>query len=173
MQGCKVARRGRRFPVWSQGSGDKNKKNVIFKWGGNVFCSFIRTFVAVKLTKKQQIASWLLLAVFVPMLLLSSVHIHETGETIATECVDCEHHSCHGHMTVTPHWAHDCVLCQFLTLPMLAAIMMAVTIYVHVCKKCSAQSLCDCHTSCCGAIVTRGPPAVWFTLDFYKHYLYH
>ena len=29
---------------------------------------------------KRHIASWLLLAVFVPMLLLSSVHIHETHD---------------------------------------------------------------------------------------------
>ena len=108
---------------------------------------------------RRHIASWLLLAVFVPMLLLSSVHIHETGETIATECADCVHHSCHGHMTATPHWAHDCVLCQFLTLTMLAAAVMAVTVYVHVCKKYHAQPLCGYHAACCGIIVTRGPPS--------------
>jgi hypothetical protein len=121
---------------------------------------FIRTFAAVNLTKKRHIASWLLLAVFVPMLLLSSVHIHETGETIETECADCVHHSCHGHMTVTPHWAHDCVLCQFLTLTLLTAAAMAVTVYVHVCKEYRANPLCGYRADSYGAIVTRGPPAV-------------
>ena len=121
--------------------------------------STFRNFAAVKQETRRHIASWLLLAVFVPMLLLSSVHIHETGEVIETECADCVHHSCHGHMTVTPHWSHDCVLCQFLTLPMLAAIMLAVTVYVHVCKKSNAQPLFGYRAESCGAHVTRGPPA--------------
>ena len=94
------------------------------------------------------------------MLVLSSVHIHETGEAIATECADCVHHSCHGHMTVTPHWVHDCVLCQFLTLPMLAAVILAVTVYIHVCKTNLAQPLYGYHAGNCGIIVTRGPPTV-------------
>ena len=94
------------------------------------------------------------------MLLLSSVHIHESGETIETECADCVHHSCHGHMTVMPHWVHDCVLCQFLTLPMLAAVMLAITVYVHVCKKSHAQPLRGYRADSCGTNVTRGPPTI-------------
>ena len=62
-------------------------------------------------------------------------------------------------MTVTLHWAHDCVLCQFLTLPTLTAVMMAVTVYLHVCKKYYAQPLCDCHFACCGTSFKRGPPS--------------
>ena len=127
-------------------------------WSAHFF--FVPSRPKMKQTAKRHIASWLLLAVFLPMLMLSSLHFHEVSQTIETECSDCVHHSCHGHMTATASWSHDCVLCQFLTLLMLAAIMMAVTIYVHVCKKYSAQSLCDCHTSCCGAIVTRGPPSI-------------
>ncbi|MBR2776166.1 MAG: hypothetical protein IKD75_03490 [Prevotella sp.] len=57
-------------------------------------------------------------------------------------------------------WAHDCVLCQFLTLSMLTAVMMAVTVYVHVCKKSHAQPLCGSHVVCCGTVVSRGPPFV-------------
>ena len=86
-------------------------------------------------------AAWMLLAVFVPILLLSSIHIHETGDTITTEC-------------------NDCVLCQFLTLTMLAAAVMAVTLYVHVCIKSYAQPLCGFRTYSCGNIVTRGPPTL-------------
>ena len=57
---------------------------------------------------KRHIASWVLLAVFLPMLLLSSFHIHETGETVKTECTDCVHHNCHGHLTQVASWG--CVL---------------------------------------------------------------
>ena len=127
----------------------------------------------MNLTTKRHIASWMLLAVFVPMLLLSSVHVHETGETIETECADCVHHNCHGHLTAMATWAHDCVLCQFLTFSMLAAVMLAVMVYVHVCKKYHAQPLCGCHAVCCGTIVTRGPPSVWFPPDFYIYIYIH
>ncbi len=109
---------------------------------------------------KRHIASWLLLAVFVPMLLLSSVHIHETGEIIEAECADCVHHSCHGHMTAAATWAHDCVLCQFLTLTMLTAAMMVVTLYILVCKCNLAQPLHNIRAVCCGTIDTRGPPTI-------------
>ena len=60
-------------------------------------------------------------------------------------------------MTATT-WTHDCVLCQFLTLTMLTAAVMTVTVYVHVCKKSQAQLVCGFRTSCCGTIVSRGPP---------------
>jgi hypothetical protein len=123
------------------------------------FSLFYRTFAAVKAIRRQ-LSACILLAVFLPMLIFSSLHIHEIPQTTDTECSDCVHHNCHGHLTAMATWAHDCVLCQFLTLSMLSAVMLAVTIYVHVCKKYHAQPLCGCHTACCGAIVTRGPPSV-------------
>ncbi|MBR0259398.1 MAG: hypothetical protein IJQ49_03905 [Prevotella sp.] len=102
-----------------------------------------------------------MLAVFLPMLLFSSLHIHETPQTTDTECTDCVHHSCHGHVTTMATWAHDCVLCQFLTLPILIAVMTAVTLYAHVCKKQHALPLCSCHAGGSGTIVTRGPPQLF------------
>jgi hypothetical protein len=41
---------------------------------------------------------------------------------------------------------------------MLTAAVMAVTVFVHVCKKNHAQPLCGYQAACCGIIVTRGPP---------------
>ena len=98
------------------------------------FCLQSRTFAAVKVIRRQ-ISACVLLAVFLPMLIFSSLHIHEIPQTTDTECSDCVHHNCHGHLSVMATWAHDCVLCQFLTLPMLTAVMMAVMVYVHVCKN--------------------------------------
>ena len=123
------------------------------------FCLQSRTFAAVKVIRRQ-ISACVLLAVFLPMLIFSSLHIHEIPQTTDTECSDCVHHNCHGHLTAMATWAHDCVLCQFLTLSMLAAVMMAVAVYIHVCKKYHAQPLCGPHAVCCGTIVTRGPPPV-------------
>ena len=56
------------------------------------------------------------MAVFVPMLLMTSLHVHESTTTVETECTGCIHNSCHGHLTQMASWTHDCVLCQFLTL---------------------------------------------------------
>ena len=96
------------------------------------------------------------------MQVLSWLHIHEDSQTIDTECTAGVHHNCHGHLTATASWSHDCVLCQFLTLPMLTAAVIAVTVYVHVSKKYHAQPLCGCYATCCGIIVTRGPPSFCF-----------
>ena len=128
------------------------------------------TFAAVNLTTKRHLASWLLLAVFLPMLVFSSLHVHEgAASQAAKECTDCIHHrssdgrlpskNCHAHLTQTATWAHDCVLCQFLTLTMLTAAAAAVTVYIHVCKLSYSQPLCSHHAACCGNIVTRGPPS--------------
>jgi len=113
------------------------------------------------MTKKRHLKTWLLLAVYVPMLLLSSLHVHEGGISHnEVECSDCVHHSCHGHLTQTATWVHDCVLCEFLTLTMLTAAVMAVTIYVHVCKKNRAQLSIGHLAACWDHIVARGPPSV-------------
>ena len=123
----------------------------------NICCNF----AAVKQDTRRHIASWLLLAVFVPMLLLSSIHTHESSTSAAEkECADCVHHDCHGHLTQKASWAHDCVICQFQLLKMLTAAVVAVAVYVHVCRKYHAQPLCCYQANGCGVIVTRGPPTV-------------
>ena len=108
---------------------------------------------------KRQIAAFVMLAVFLPILLLSSIHVHESAESAEVTCVDCLHNHCGGHLTQSTVHMDDCVLCQFLTLTMLTAAVVAVTVYIHVCKKHHAQPLCGYYAACCGVIVTRGPPA--------------
>jgi len=90
------------------------------------------------------------------MLVLSTLHVHETIQRADTECV---HDHCGGHLTQIKTELHDCVLCQFLTLPMLTAAVMAVTVYIHVCRKYHAQPLCGYYAACCGITFRRGPPS--------------
>ena len=142
--------------------GEKSLNNLNYTIWFSEFCDFSCIFAAVKLTTKRHIASWMLLAVFVPMLVLSSLHVHKASSSLAeTECSDCVHHNCHGHLSQTATAIHDCVLCQFLTLRMLAAAIVAVTLYIHVCKFYHARPFCRDYAVCCGVIVTRGPPTVW------------
>ena len=81
------------------------------------FSLIIRNFAPVNSKTKRHIAAWVLLAVFVPMLLLSSVHIHPHTALLADSCTECVHHHCDGHLGQQSVVHHDCVLCQFLTLP--------------------------------------------------------
>ena len=40
------------------------------------------------------------------------------------------------------------------------AAIVAVTLYIHVCRFYLARPLCSDYAVCCGVIVTRGPPTV-------------
>ena len=57
----------------------------------------------------EKLSAWLLLWVFVPMVVLSSVHVHH--ETIDAHD-DCR--QCAGHIEEAHHHDHDCLYCDFL-----------------------------------------------------------
>lgn len=119
----------------------------------------IREREKMRLTTKRHIASRVLLAVFVPMLLLSSLHIHETSQAEETACAECVQHQCHGHLTPFSSSVHQCVLCQFLTLTFVAAAVAAV-----ICTLPKRITVCARHSHAvrltyCGVIGLRAPPA--------------
>lgn len=93
------------------------------------------------------------------MLALSSLHIHEDDATSVTECADCVHHSCHGHLTQMATWTHDCVLCQFLTLTFVATTAVTLLIINKVISsRIDAQWRNVC-TAYSGILGLRAPPA--------------
>ena len=64
--------------------------------------------------RREQISAWIMLSVFVPMLLLSSLHIH-TIPSVPINCDECVEHVHHaGHITQYDDPVDDCVLCRFL-----------------------------------------------------------
>ena len=78
------------------------------------------TFVAMELSIKRSVSAWLLLAVFLPALIVSSVHVHKDGHEEETECKQCTHHKVHSsHIAKTHLVMHDCLLCQILHLTFL------------------------------------------------------
>ena len=125
-----------------------------------VFRSICTTFAAVNVRRKRNMASWLLLAVFVPMLLLSSLHIHNSSVLAEESCSECVQHNCHGHLGELTTTMHACVLCQFLTMSFVAAAVFAVVLYNKVCKTQMAQRQCDVHLDVCGIPTLRAPPFV-------------
>ena len=109
---------------------------------------------------KRHIASWMLLAVYVPMLVFSSLHIHESHASTDTECAECVAHQCHGHIGQTDSSSDDCVLCQFLSLTFTAAATAVVSFIFNVSRIINVPLSCAVCGTTWGNIVTRGPPTV-------------
>ena len=121
---------------------------------------FFCNFAVVNVMTKRHIASWVLLAVYLPMLLISSLHIHETSVEAERACTECVQHQCHGHLSQLSDGMHQCVLCQFLTLTCVAGV--AGTIACHLTPRNifhAARSQAILPTAC-GFISLRAPPAV-------------
>lgn len=132
------------------------KKDVRRTKNEDFFCNF----AAMNVKTKRQIASWVLLAVYLPMLFVSLFHIHETSLDDGTTCVECVQHQCHGHLTQLSDGMHQCVLCQFLTLSYVATAIGVVAFYLsprRISYALRSQSTC---LTACGIISLRAPPAV-------------
>ena len=110
--------------------------------------------------RKRYIASWVLVAVFLPMLILSSVHVHKPNSIIVEECNECVHHHCHGHLGVPTTTIHACVLCQFLTLSFITTGFLTVVYYKKVNKTLFVQLQSEIHPEACGIPQLRAPPFV-------------
>lgn len=117
-------------------------------------------FASMDSIKKRHIASWVLLVVFVPMLLISSLHIHESVADSEYSCMECVHHVCHGHLTQQSAHLHDCVLCQFLTLTFVAALIYLFYYYQPRNTNFHLQRCFAIHAASRNLIIPRAPPYV-------------
>lgn len=83
--------------------------------------------------QKRTWAARLLLLVFLPILVFSSLHVHEyaVGQGDCYECTNHLHHS--GHVSLQTASFHDCVLCQFVTLSYIigVALVLVVAATIH------------------------------------------
>lgn len=110
--------------------------------------------------KRRHIAAWLLLAVYVPMLLLSSMHVHSDMEMGSLACDECVQHQCHGHLLQFSGDFHQCVLCQVLTLSYVAAASGLFLLSLPRLRTLYAifgQSACQGSSR---VLRLRGPPSV-------------
>lgn len=95
---------------------------------------------------KRKLSVWVLLSVFVPMLVLSSLHIHQEAVHDVEECcAECVNHIPHsGHISLQTVHTCNCVLCQFVSLPFVVAALLALTVTsaAHVVLSFVRPSLC-------------------------------
>ena len=114
----------------------------------------------MKLENRRHIASWLLLTVFLSMVCISSFHVHkDVAASTMTECADCMQHNCHGHLTQTALWSHDCVLCQFLTLSFVSIGAVALIIINKVVSLRTDARQRSISNAFSGIVGLRAPPA--------------
>lgn len=85
-----------------------------------------------KITTRRKISAWILLGVFVPMLLLSAIHVHHHDtHHHEDECVECVKHIPHaGHISSAQGFTHTCLLCQLFSLPYLTGT--AVVLFINL-----------------------------------------
>ncbi|MBQ8656452.1 MAG: hypothetical protein IJ527_05310 [Prevotella sp.] len=108
---------------------------------------------------KRRFSAWLLLAVFLPMLVLSALHVHAAAETAADMCTECVNHSGHhGHLTQTAASVSDCVLCQFLSLSYLETAPLTLTACACLSVLLLAVSVTPCVTRPGNTHAPRAPP---------------
>lgn len=120
----------------------------------------MRNFAPVNADLRRIIAARILLAVFLPMLLLAMMHTHQSVQSTGDTCGACVHHQCGGHIGQQTASIHACVLCQFLSLPYLAVAAIAVTIYNKVCRIRYAVCQRSISLSMYGVVGLRAPPSV-------------
>ena len=90
------------------------------------------------ITHRQQMFAWILLLVYVPMLLLASLHVHTINDfSRAVDCDECHtavHHT--GHITAGSHHIDACLFCRFLStqidVPSTAATLVVKQVTVHL-----------------------------------------
>ena len=88
-------------------------------------------------------AAWVLLWVFVPMMVLTAVHIHHEAVALSDSCHECVNHVPHGgHLSASGFSVDDCLICQTAALPYLMATTVAAVV-VHSSRRCPTTRMAD------------------------------
>lgn len=93
------------------------------------------------LEMKRRLTAWLLLSVFVPMMVMTVLHSHESTTSVAA-CADCDHHVAHaGHFSILGDHNCDCVLCQFTSIVFLGSTALGISILMAATRQQGASFL--------------------------------
>ena len=118
-----------------------------------------------RLDHKRKKFAWVLLLVYLPMLLAATFHFHSEAEADEVSyCYDCAHHLHHdGHLDAGQTSGHDCVLCQFLTLPYVVSTIIRIAAFVTMLRIVRCVSCTFFKNRKGQTLSTRAPPA-WASL---------
>lgn len=82
------------------------------------------------MSTNRRIISRLLLVLYVFSLVMAFTHHHDVAEPGTTVCVDCKNHvQHHSHIGAAENLHDNCLLCQFLTVPLLLVPLFSFRFY--------------------------------------------
>jgi len=132
----------------------KTRKSVISFARFRFFC----IFAPVNANSRRRRAAKVLLAVYIPMLLLLSLHVHHQRMAEAVDCYQCAHHQPHaGHITAVQDALHDCLLCQLQSEAFVAADEVGVPVMAAASDDVAAIQQPTRQTTV-ASVRLRGPP---------------
>ena len=113
----------------------------------------------MSIRQKRTFAAWALLSVFLPMLLLSSLYVHEPSDAGEASCAECVNHIPHaGHISLQTIHTDNCVLCQFASLPFLATEVLVLAVMAVSASDCFVGRPTLCLAKAGRVLQPRAPP---------------
>lgn len=101
----------------------------------------------------RRMAPWILLAAYLPLVVVSSVHIHHDTVDLHDDCSQCV-----GHFEAQHFHDNDCPYCQFLSLSYLGQGIGQSTVILPAAERLSL-SVCEPQVQFCyGVSRFRAPP---------------
>lgn len=101
----------------------------------------------------RHIVSILLLAIYLPTVAVSSLHVH--NETIDSQD-DCR--QCTGHIELAHHHEHNCPYCHFLSLNYIGQPAEQSRVLLPTCDRHSTETVAKAVTPRYGVCLLRAPP---------------
>lgn len=88
------------------------------------------TFASVKEQTRISVLASVLLAVFLPMVIISSIHVHHVDSVDNDLCVKCVRHVPHAtHFSAHIVKFEHCLFCHFMSLVFMAAAIAGIALY--------------------------------------------
>jgi hypothetical protein len=109
----------------------------------------------------RRIAPWLLLAAYLPLVVVSSMHVHHETVDIHDDCLQCA-----GHFEAQHHHQNDCQYCHFLGLRYLGQTAGHLAMLI---PSTDTPTLPACEPTVQlrhGVSLLRAPPVVKISLSF-------
>jgi len=142
----------------------KNNIHIVIKniVKSNYTINYFFTFALVKEKTRISLFASVLLAVFLPMVIISSVHIHNNPNINNQDlCVKCVHHVPHAtHFSTHQTKVEHCLFCTFLSLQFVVATTATILFYTSKLNLLFTTPYEYIPVIACGINNTRAPPVV-------------
>ena len=106
--------------------------------------------------------AWIMLSVYVPMVLIASLHVHSLQEySKVVDCYECQtavHHS--GHIMASTHHYGECLSCRFLTTQVESPEMSVCCIIKQTVSKIECPQAAELVMAMVAHPSLRAPPCI-------------